>query len=167
MADLKRDYIINLRKEIEKVPRYKKTSKAMKGLRKFILKNMKVDEVKILPELNEFIFSQGRKNPPTRVEVTCLKIEDKDKSIARANLKGHKVEPEEKKEKKGLEKLKDKITGKDKEEKTKEDVLEHKETKEIKEKEIKKFHLDKETKETEKPHAHRKQEKVIGTKADK
>ncbi|MDD5331787.1 MAG: 50S ribosomal protein L31e [Candidatus Nanoarchaeia archaeon] len=166
MADLKRDYIVNLRSEVMKVPRYKKTSKAVKGLRKFVLQHMKVNEVKILPELNEFIFTGGRKSPPTRVEITCLKIEDKNKSVARVNLKGLKVEPEAKKEeKKGLEKLKEKVTGK--EEKTKEDILEHKHDKSIDEKLTKAPHLDKETKIPEKAHAHRKQEQVIGTKADK
>ncbi|MDD5253531.1 MAG: hypothetical protein PHG05_00300 [Candidatus Nanoarchaeia archaeon] len=168
MANLKRDYIINLRREINKVPRYKRTSKAVKALKVFVKQHMKVDEVKILLELNNHIFQNGRKNPPHKYEITCLKIEDKDRSVARVNLKGLKVEPEIKKEeKKGLDKIKEKLTGKEKEEKLKEDILEHKEDKTIEEKITKKPHLDKETKEPEKAHAHRKQEQVIGTKADK
>jgi len=140
MADIKRDYVVPLRKGFMKVPNYKKTQKAIKVLREFIKKHMKVDEVKILRELNLEIFKQGRKNPPAKVAVSVVKVEEKDKKIARVNLIGKSLEGEKKPEekKKGLAaKVKEKLGGKSetkkeepkeeikKEEKDKKEVLEH------------------------------------------
>ena len=41
---VEREYIINLRREIMKVPRYKRTPKALKAIKEFIAKHMRVAE---------------------------------------------------------------------------------------------------------------------------
>jgi len=138
MADLKRDYIVPLRKECLKVPKYQRTKKSVKALRKFIKKHMKVDDVKILRELNLELHKHGRKNPPSKVAVSVIKVEEKDKTFVRVNLIGKSLEGEKKPEekKKGLaDKVKEKFVGKPKEtkeekhkkdeEKEKKEVLEH------------------------------------------
>lgn len=159
MADIKRDYVIPLRKEFLKVPKYRRTSKSVKAVRNFIKKHMKVDDVRILRELNLELHKHGRKNPPSKVSVSVVKVEEKDKVFARVNLIGKSLEGEKKPEekKKGLaDKVKEKMGGKkptketkeeehrQDEEKEKKEVLEHaklekkapqKETKVVKDKE--------------------------------
>ena len=44
---LERTYNVPLRRELLKVPRYRKTQKATKALREFLAKHMKSDDVKI------------------------------------------------------------------------------------------------------------------------
>ena len=44
---LERTYIVPLRKEYMKVPRWKKSKKAVTALRQFLVKHMKSEEVKI------------------------------------------------------------------------------------------------------------------------
>ena len=99
----KRTYVIPLRKEIQKVPNYKRTSKAVKAVRAFAMKHMKSENVKIGKYLNLELHSRGRKNPPHKVNVDMVKEED----VVKVELVGAPVE-EKKEEKKGL---KDKILG--------------------------------------------------------
>ena len=73
MAKIERNYIIPLRREWRKAPRYKRTKRAVSALQTFLLKHMKVSQVKIGKELNEHIFSRGYKNPPHKVHVTVIK----------------------------------------------------------------------------------------------
>ena len=78
MADkLERVYIINLRREFNKVPSYKKSGKSIIGIKTFISKHMKTQNVVIGKHLNEHIWKNGRKNPPHKVEVRATKQEDK------------------------------------------------------------------------------------------
>ncbi len=133
MAEVKRDYIIPLRREFLKVPRYQRSKKAIKAVRKFIMKHMKVNDVRILKELNEEILRNGRKNPPSKVSVTVVKVGEKDDVFARVNLIGKSLEGEKKPEKKKKEGLMDKVKGKvggkktkkEEEEQEKKEVLEH------------------------------------------
>ncbi|MBI5392185.1 50S ribosomal protein L31e [Candidatus Woesearchaeota archaeon] len=74
MAD-ERLYTIPLRREFLKVARYKRAKKAVKAVRDFIQKHMKVEEVKIGINLNELLWSKGIKNPPTRVKIKTKKEE--------------------------------------------------------------------------------------------
>jgi len=69
-----RQYIINLRREILKVPRYKRTPKAIKAIKQFIAKHMRipdrdVSKVKLDKYLNQEIWFRGIKNPITKVKV--------------------------------------------------------------------------------------------------
>ena len=94
---IEREYIINLRKEILKAPRYKKSKKAIRALKEFLKRHMKSDDIKLGPYLNEHIWQNGPKNPPTKVEI---KVKKEDEKVF-AELKSAPVEvPENKKEEK-------------------------------------------------------------------
>lgn len=73
-----REYIVNLRREILKVPRYKRTPKAIKALKKFVAKHMRIAErdeskIKIDKYLNQELWFRGIKNPPTKLKIKCKK----------------------------------------------------------------------------------------------
>ena len=72
-------YIINLRREFLKVPRYKKSKKAIIAIKEHISKHMKVDisSVRICRFLNLKIWERGMKNPPPKVKVHCITHEGK------------------------------------------------------------------------------------------
>src|SRR3989344_2452411 len=75
---IEREYVIPLRKEWVKVPRYKRTSKSVKAVKEFIAKHMKVQErdvkkVKIDPYLNNELWFRGSKKPPIKIKVRAKK----------------------------------------------------------------------------------------------
>lgn len=128
---LERKYIIPLRKQFSKVQKYKRGYKAIKSVREFLMQHMKVDDVRIGKELNQEILKHGHENPPSKVEVRAIKIEEKDnKPYVKVNLINVKIEVEVEKKKKGIaEKLKEKVTAKTDEpsdyEKEKHEILDH------------------------------------------
>ena len=157
---LERTYIIPLRKEWLKAPRYKRAKKAVNAIKKFLARHMKSEDIKILKELNLEVWKHGIKNPPGKVKVDVLKD---DKGVVRANLSGFPVkepEKEEKKKKSKLAKAVEKLKGKPaqkkqeevkKEEKKEQTELEKKvEKKEIKVKDIPKEEAEKSKIEPEK-----------------
>lgn len=85
-----RIYTINLRSEIHKVPIYRRAEKAVTATRQFLQRHMKSDEVKIGKYLNEYLHSQGRKNPPHKVQIKVwkekIKIKEKEFEIVKADL---------------------------------------------------------------------------------
>lgn len=85
MAELLRTYVINLRREFIKAPRYKKTPKAVRGIVTFCTKHMKSEDIRIMPEVNLFLWAHGKKNPPARVQVDCKRD---DKGICYVQLHG-------------------------------------------------------------------------------
>ena len=125
---LERKYIIPLRKEFMKVQTYRRSYKASKAIKEFLMQHMKVSDVKIGKELNEYITARGRKNPPHKVEVRAIKFDEKEPYV-KVNLINAKIEVEAEKKKKTIaEKLKAKVTKKPEETKKKEEkesVLEH------------------------------------------
>ena len=86
---IERTYNVPLRKEYRKVPRWKRTKKAVTALKQFLSKHMKSDEVKLSGALNEKVWQHGIKNPPHHVKVTVTKDE---KGIVKADLFGSKKE---------------------------------------------------------------------------
>ncbi|MEA3378825.1 MAG: 50S ribosomal protein L31e [Nanoarchaeota archaeon] len=112
---MERKYIIPLRKEWLKVPKYLRSRKAIKAIRKFLQKHMKVENVKIGKYLNLKIWERGNRNPPHKIEVLAEKKDDKEKgSYVFVELPG--APREEKKAKKAksmVGKLKDKLMKKD------------------------------------------------------
>jgi ribosomal protein L31E len=56
---MERNYIIPLRKECQKVPKYSKGRKAVKATRKFLQKHMKVENVKLGKYLNLKLWENG------------------------------------------------------------------------------------------------------------
>jgi ribosomal protein L31E len=78
---IEREYVIPLREKCRPVPRYKKTSKAIKTIKEFLARHMKVydrdlNKIKMDIHLNEFLWSRGIKNPPHSVKVRAIKTGD-------------------------------------------------------------------------------------------
>ncbi len=75
---LEREYVIPLRRECMRVARYERTGKAIKTIKKFIAKHMKVadrdiDNVKLDVYFNNDIWFKGRASPPARIKVKAIK----------------------------------------------------------------------------------------------
>jgi len=146
---LEREYVIPLRQKWKRVPRYKKTNRAVKAIKEFLVQHMKIrdrdlDKIKIDKLLNEFVWERGIKHPPAKVKVKAVKEGDEvivHLSELPENLKFKKarfdarnkkaVEIAEKK-KSTMEKLKEAREGKEEENKAEEGKTE--ETKEKEEK---------------------------------
>lgn len=75
MAELKRDYVVPLRRKTKFAPKWRRSKKAMSVLKEFIVKHMKTDSVIICKELNEKIWENGIKNPPGKVSIVALKTQ--------------------------------------------------------------------------------------------
>ena len=77
---LERKYIIPLRRSWQNVPRYKRANKAVKTIREFIARHMKVrDDIKLVrlsKFLNQAVWSRGIKKPPAKIEVKAVKYSD-------------------------------------------------------------------------------------------
>ena len=90
-----RTYTIPLRKEYQKVPMWKRTKKAVKATREFLLRHFKAEEVRLGKELNEFLWKHGIQNPPAKVKITAARD---DKGVVNAELFGVKKKEPVKKE---------------------------------------------------------------------
>ena len=111
---MERTYIIPLRKEFLKAQRYKRAKKAITGVKIFLKRHMKSDDLHLGKYLNEEIWSRGIKNPPTKVKVLVKKMDD-GKVVAELVGKPFPVlekKKSEKKEKGKIEETVEKLTGK-------------------------------------------------------
>ena len=107
---IEREYIIPLRIKWKKVPRYKRTNKAIKTIKEFLVRHMKIRDrdlkkIKLDRYLNEVVWSRGIKNPPFKIKVRAIKKGDIVKaelSEMPEKLKFKKLR-EEKKEQKATE----------------------------------------------------------------
>ena len=84
---LEREYVIPLRSKYQHVPRYKKTPKAIKTIKEFLARHMKIrdrdlNKIKLDKFLNEFVWLRGIKKPPMKIKVKAIKEGD----IVRAEL---------------------------------------------------------------------------------
>ena len=84
---LVREYIVPLRKGWLKVPKYKRANKAVKTLKEFLLKHMKVYDndlrkIKLDPILNNEIRFRGMRKPPARIRVRAIKFDDIARKLA-------------------------------------------------------------------------------------
>ena len=75
---LEREYVIPLRRSTLKVPRYKRTSKAITTIKQFIARHMKVPDrdlskVKLDVYFNNNLWFRGKKKPPAKVKVRATK----------------------------------------------------------------------------------------------
>jgi len=75
---IEREYIIPLREKSRVVPRYKKTPKAIKTIKEFVARHMKVenrdlDKVKIDKDLNQFMWARGIRKHPHKIKVKVTK----------------------------------------------------------------------------------------------
>ncbi len=73
-----RAYNIPLRPVYNRAKRAVRAKRAMKHIREFIARHMKVDEehVKIHPSVNEVIWQRGIQKPPRKVKVVAVKSGD-------------------------------------------------------------------------------------------
>jgi len=86
---LERIYNVPLRKKYQRAPRWKRTNRAVKAIREFVLKHMKAKEIKIGKYLNKEMWKHGIRNPPHHIKVNCRKDED---GIVKVELVGAPVE---------------------------------------------------------------------------
>lgn len=73
-----REYIIPLRAKLVKVQKYRRAGKAIKLVKEFLVRHMKVrdrdlNKIRIDTYLNDFIWTRGIKNPPTKVKVKVFR----------------------------------------------------------------------------------------------
>ncbi len=136
MADEQKTFIIPLRKEFQKVPDWRRTSKAVKATRNFLLHHLKVEEVSLGRYLNMELHSRGRKNPPHKIKVKVWKEGDKfkaelfdapvEKPVVEEKKKGKiesKIEVKETKQEEKREQVKETLAAEKKE------ILEHEKVK--------------------------------------
>jgi len=133
LVRIEREYIIPLRKRYQHVPRYKKTPKAIKTIKEFLVRHMKIydrdlKKIKIDKYLNEAMWFKGIKKPPHKIKIKATKEGD----IVKAELvelpdklKFNKLR-EEKREKAGEEiaKKKKKVEKEEKQEEKKSEQTE-------------------------------------------
>ncbi|MEK6892611.1 MAG: 50S ribosomal protein L31e [Nanoarchaeota archaeon] len=125
-----REYIIPLRRVWLRVPEYKRAGKAVKAIKQFIAKHMKVaerdlDKVKVDVYFNNEIWFRGRASPPAKVKVRAIKegeivrvelaetskhldfLKKKNEKFRKESAKKEEPKKEEKKEEKTEEQKKD------------------------------------------------------------
>jgi large subunit ribosomal protein L31e len=78
---IEREYIIPLRHRWKIVPGYQRTNKAVKAVKEFLVRHMKIrdrdlDKIKIDKYLNETLWHRGIKNPPAKIKVLAIKEGD-------------------------------------------------------------------------------------------
>ena len=85
MIELERTYNVPLRRVFIRAPKWKRTRRASRALREFLVKHMKSDNVKIGKYLNLEIWKHGGKNPPHHVKVVATKDSE---GLVKAELEG-------------------------------------------------------------------------------
>ncbi len=146
---VEREYIISLRKKVELVPRYKRTNKAVKTIKEFIAKHMRVEnrdlnKVRVDFLLNDYMWSRGIKHPPMKIKVKAIKEGD----IVRVTLadlpsklekkKNRILKREEKAKSVSTKKIEKETKKKEESEQKKEDIKEKEEASKEAEKEFEK-----------------------------
>lgn len=135
-----REYVIPLRREILKVPRHKRTPKAIKAIKQFLAKHMRipdrdVSKIKLDDYLNKEIWHKGIKNPPTKIKVK-VKREGELIRVTLVDLPDRFKFEQARKDKKALEATKKKSEkSKPKTEEKKEELTEEKKKEESEKKE--------------------------------
>jgi large subunit ribosomal protein L31e len=92
MAELRREYIIPLRRNFITAPKWRRSKKAVAVLKDFVIKHMKCENVIVCAELNEHIWRRGAKHPPGKVEVVALKTQVGNEEKVLVNLKEYGVD---------------------------------------------------------------------------
>lgn len=114
---LEREYIIPLRRSWKRVARYKRANKAIKAIKEFLVRHMKIRDrdlkkIKLDKYLNEAVWFRGIRKPPIKIKVKAIKEGD----IVRAELAEipeklkFKKAREEKREQKAMEAITKKKT---------------------------------------------------------
>jgi large subunit ribosomal protein L31e len=137
---LEREYVVPLRRKCAHTPQYKRTNKAIKVLKIFLAKHMKVsdrdtDKIKIDRYLNEEIWQRGIRKPLSKVKVKCKKYEDGNVIVELAEIpafvkfrmeKARKLDEKGKSDKKAEEKKPEETAEEKKEQEEKKEIAEEK-----------------------------------------
>jgi len=137
-----RIYVIPLLKEWSKVPRYKRSKKAIKAIREFLVRHMKIrdrdlNKIRIDKFVNEEVWFRGIKKPPKKIKIKAIKegdivrvylvdFKDKLKFKKAREERGSKTAEEKKKDKEAKKAAVEK-TEEEKKEKTEDEIKEEKE----------------------------------------
>ena len=100
MADkivLERTYNVPLRKGYLNSPKWRRTERAVTEMKKFLIRHMKSENIKLGKALNEKMWLHGIRNPPHHVKITVTKDE---KGLVKAELFAIEKKTEKKAEKK-------------------------------------------------------------------
>lgn len=75
--DFERTMIIPLR-ATKNAPRTKRANRAIKEIREYVMRHMKVEEKNVWMDksLNEKIWENGIRNPPSKIAVKAIKFDD-------------------------------------------------------------------------------------------
>ena len=124
---LEREYIVPLRKEWLKVPEYKRANKAIKALKQFIAKHMKIydrdlKKIKIDQILNNEIRFRGMKKPPAKIKVKAIKLDNGIVKVELVNIPAH-IKFQKLREEKKKQVLDKKVKAKQEEKKASEEVV--------------------------------------------
>lgn len=75
---IEREYIIPLREKCRSVPRYKKANKAVKSIKEFLVRHMKIRDrdlkkVRLDMTVNETVWARGIRSPPHKIAIKAVK----------------------------------------------------------------------------------------------
>ncbi|NHJ02193.1 MAG: 50S ribosomal protein L31e [Candidatus Heimdallarchaeota archaeon] len=59
-----------------RIPRTKRTPRAMRHLRAFIKRHLRCEDIIIDSEVNEFMWSRGIQKPPRKIRIRAVKTEE-------------------------------------------------------------------------------------------
>lgn len=146
--EIEREYIVPLRREWLKVPKYKRANKAAKALKQFMVRHMKVYDrdlrkIKLDIDLNNEIRFRGIKKPLAKVKVKAIKYSTGIVRVALVDIPEGIKFKRLREEKKKL-KLDKKAKEKDEEKKAKEEPKSEEKTGEKTAEEKKKVEMEKE-----------------------
>ena len=73
-----RSYVVNFSKPIygRGIPRTRRTPRAIKYLRQFVIRHMKVEKVIIDPLVNEALCRRGRQYPMRKIRIRAVKTDE-------------------------------------------------------------------------------------------
>jgi len=76
--EVERVYTIRLKHKMKRYPRWLRAKKAMRFIRSFLSRHMKVepDKIRIDPSINEKVWERGAQKPPARIRIRAVKFED-------------------------------------------------------------------------------------------
>ncbi len=91
---LQREYIVPLRQEWLKVATYKRANKAIKALKEFMVKHMKIYDrdlrkIKVDNVLNNEIRYRGMKKPPAKIKVKAIKYDNDIVKVELVDIPAH------------------------------------------------------------------------------
>ena len=91
---LEREYIVPLRRGFQKVPEYKRANKAVKTLKEFMVRHMKIYDrdlrkIKVDIILNNEIRYRGMRNPLAKIKVKAIKYDNDIVKVELVNIPDH------------------------------------------------------------------------------